>query len=125
MSRRIEACSAIFSEEEASSSEDAAFDSVIDVFFSMDATWSFVAAVILGGRYFYETWLTSISLQFRSQRSRSTEVPFFHFERESRLPPHVEAILKKIAGKAQREIQGHQPFEQGQKAAVQLEPQTF
>jgi ABC-2 type transport system permease protein len=55
----------------------------------------FVAAVLLGGRYFYETWLTSISLQFQSRRPRSAAAQFFHFEHESRLSPHVEALLKK------------------------------
>ncbi len=53
------------------------------------------AAVLLGGRFFYETWLTSISLQFQTRRARTAAVPFFHFERESRFPPHAEAVLKK------------------------------
>jgi ABC-2 type transport system permease protein len=55
----------------------------------------FIAAVLLGGRYFYETWLTSLSIRPAGDRKRTTEPPFFHFERESRLSPHAEAILKK------------------------------
>jgi ABC-2 type transport system permease protein len=56
----------------------------------------FVAAVMLGGRYFYETWLTSLAMKTsRTSRMKSDAVPFFHFTRESRLSPHVEAILKK------------------------------
>ncbi len=54
-----------------------------------------VVAVLLGGRFFYETWLTSISLQFQTRRARTASLPFFHFERESRFRPHVEAVLKK------------------------------
>ncbi|HLP18017.1 MAG TPA: hypothetical protein VK470_17295 [Bacteroidota bacterium] len=55
----------------------------------------FTAAVLLGGRYFYETWLTSLTIHSSSVGRRDGSLPMFHFERPSRLSPHIEAILKK------------------------------
>jgi ABC-2 type transport system permease protein len=55
----------------------------------------FVLVVVLGGRYFYETWLTSLSIKVSSAQVRTASMPFFHLERESKLPSQVEAILKK------------------------------
>jgi len=55
----------------------------------------FVGAILLGGRYFYATWLTSITLKNQPRRGRTASLPIFHFERPSRLRPHAEAILKK------------------------------
>ncbi|MGE5313808.1 MAG: putative ABC transporter permease subunit [Acidobacteriota bacterium] len=55
----------------------------------------FIGAVLLGGTMFYGTWLTSISLRGVSSAQAPGAPPFFHFARPSRLPSHVEAVLKK------------------------------
>lgn len=55
----------------------------------------FIAAILFGGAAFYDTWLTSLSIVNSRPQVRTAAMPFFHFERDSRLPSQVEAILKK------------------------------
>jgi ABC-2 type transport system permease protein len=56
---------------------------------------AFIGVILAGGKYFYSTWMTSLSI--KSFRVRQWEVvgDFFKFEKKSVLSPQTESVLKK------------------------------
>ncbi len=54
-----------------------------------------IVALLLGGKYFYSTWITSLSLKSLSTQTYEQRNSFFSFEKKSRLSPQVAVIVKK------------------------------
>lgn len=55
----------------------------------------FVTALAIANAWYYDTWITSLSIKSLTMRSLELKDSFFSFGRRSSLAPHVEVLLKK------------------------------
>lgn len=55
----------------------------------------FVFALAIANAYFYDTWITSLSIKSLTMKALQFKNSVFSFSRPSRFSPHVEVLLKK------------------------------